>query len=67
MRKHTLYWYYKVKICRIENKINDVRHSYAERSAMSSRNFEFDHFVEEEIQPYKERIFNIKRKMVNLR
>ena len=67
MKKHTLYWYYKVKICRIENRISYVRESYAQRSAMSSKNFEFDHLVEEEIQPYKEKIFKIKRKLVNLR
>lgn len=67
MKKHTLYWYYKTQICQIQKKILDVRETYAQRSAMSSKNFEFDHLVEEEIKPYKEKIFKIKRKMVKLR
>ena len=67
MKKHTLYWYYRTQICQIQKKISHVRENYAQRSAMSSKNFEFDHLVDEDIKLYREKIFKIKRKMVNLR
>lgn len=67
MKKHTLYWYYKVKICRIEKRISCIRDFYAQRSSMSKRNFEFEHIVEEEVRLHRGKIFNLKRKMVNIR
>lgn len=67
MKKHALYWYYRAQICQIQKKILDIRKFYAQRSAMSSKNFEFDHLVDEDVKPYKEKIFKIKRKMVNLK
>lgn len=67
MKKHVLYWYYRIKICRIEGRIFCVRDFYAQRSSMSKRNFEFESIVEEEVKLYREKIFNLKRKMVNIR
>ena len=67
MKKHTLYWYYRVQICKIEGKISDIYTTYAKRSAMSSKNFEFEHLAKEDTKKYRDEIFKIKRKMVNLR
>jgi len=67
MKKYTLYWYYRTKICSLNKKIEDVRTNYAIMSGMSSKNFEFDHRVEEDIRPHKKKIYEIKRKMCQVR
>jgi len=67
MRKQTLHWYYKVKICRLQKKIKHTRTIYAQRSSMSSRNFEFDHYVEKDTKKYRKEIFRIKRKLCEIR
>lgn len=65
MRKYTLYWYYRSQICRLNKQIEDIRLGYAERSNMSSRNFEFEHLVNSDsaVRYKKERIYKLKRKM----
>ena len=63
MKKCTLIWYYKSKIHKLEKRIESVRQVYAERSAMSSRNFEFDHLVTEDTEKYRKQIFRLKRKI----
>ena len=67
MKKHTMYWYYRSQICRLRKKIESVRVSHAQRSLLSSKNFEFDHLVEEETKKYKKDIYKIKRKMCSIR
>lgn len=67
MKKYTLYWYYKTQICRLQKKIESVRLSYAQRSSLSSKNFEFDHLVEEDTKKIKKDIYRIKRKMCSIR
>lgn len=67
MKKCTLIWYYKSKIHKLEKRIEGVRHMYAERSAMSSRNFEFEHLVKEDTKNYREQIFRLKRKICSIK
>lgn len=67
MKKYTLYWYYRTQICRLQKEIESVRLNYAQRSSMSSKNFEFDHLVEEDTKKIKKDIYKIKRKMCRVR
>lgn len=67
MKKYTMYWYYRTQICKLQKKIESVRVDYAQRSAMSSRNYEFEHLVEEETKNFKKDIYKIKRKMCSVR
>lgn len=67
MKKYPLIWYYRNQICNLQKKIKEVHLRYAIRSAKSSKNFEFDHFVEKETREYKKNIYNLKRKMCLIR
>lgn len=67
MKNYTLYLYYRTQICTLNKKINNIRSGYAQRSSISSRNFEFDHLVEDHVRAYRVDIYKIKKKMCQLR
>jgi len=67
MKKYPLILYYRLKICSLNKKIKERYDYYAYISSTSSKNFEFDRLVEEDIVEYKKNIYKIKRKMCNVR
>jgi len=67
MKKYPLYLYYQVQICKLRKKIENVRLDFATRSAQSSKNFEFEHLVEEHTIEIKKDIYKIKRKLCSIR
>jgi len=67
MKNYPLKLYYRLKICSLKKKIKERYDYHAYISSTSSKNFEFEHLVEDDIKEYKKNIFKIKRKMCGVR